>query len=182
MLQEGQVLARAAPHATQKRASVALSLWQLEQRMEFDSLDPVLLGKSTPNRLLSRLSDGRRRRVEGVVQQFRNAFPEIEYDILWSSRTCNAQAFVDEGGRRVRLYGGLARHKKVSIAAIAWVVAHETGHHLGGPPFHPRFPWISAEQRADAWAASVGLPRVFGRRLARRYTTFGRGEASRAVA
>jgi hypothetical protein len=142
----------------------------------------VNLGKRTPIRLLSRLSDARQRRVEAVLQHFRNAFPEIEYDILWTSRTCNAQAYLSEGKRRVRLYGGLARHKKVSVAAIAWVMAHETGHHLGGRPVHPQFPWIASEETADAWAVSVGLPKVFGSRLATRYCNIGRREALRAVA
>lgn len=140
------------------------------------------LGKRTPNRLLSRLSTARIRRVEAVLQRFRNTFPEIDYDVLWTSRTCNAQAFLAGAKRRVRLYGGLARHKEVSVAAIAWVIAHETGHHLGGPPLHPQFPWISSEERADAWAVSVGLPKAFGRRLAQRYCNIGRREALRAVA
>jgi hypothetical protein len=145
-------------------------------------LIPVLLGKRTPNKLLRRASDDRlRRRVEGVLKRFRTFFPHIEYDVLWDSRTCNAQAFVSDGARCVRLYGGLARHRKLSVAGVAWVVAHETGHHLAGSPFHSHFPWISSEEQADSWAAAVGLPRVYGSRLARRYCKLGRREARRAV-
>jgi hypothetical protein len=143
----------------------------------------VLLGKRTANKLLRRLSDDRlRRRIEGVLKRFKTFFPEIEYDVLWASRTCNAQAFVSDGKRCVRLYGGLARHKWVTIAGVAWIVAHETGHHLGGAPWHPNFPWISSEERATEWAITVGLPKVFGRKCARRYSTVGRGEAERIVA
>lgn len=142
----------------------------------------MLLGKPTPIRLMSPPSDALKHRVEGVVEQFRKAFPEIDYDILWSSRTCNAQAFVEEGQKRVRLYGGLARHRAMSVAGIAWVLAHETGHHLAGRPFHAQFSWISSEERADEWAASVGLPKAFGGRLAKRYASLGRREALRSVA
>lgn len=143
----------------------------------------MILGNRTANSLLRRLSDKRmHHRIEAVVQRFRAAFPRIEYDILWSSRTCNAQAFVLDGRKHVRLYGGLARHREISVAGIAWVLAHETGHHLGGPPWHPHFPWISSEERANAWATAIGLPKVFGRRLAGRYCKFGRREATRAVA
>lgn len=143
----------------------------------------MLLGKRTPNRLLRRLSDDRlRRRVEAVLERFRTTFPEIEYDALWVSRTCNAQAFVSGDKKHVRLYGGLAGHKQISVAGIAWIVAHETGHHLGGQPFHPQFPWLSSEESADAWAMSTGLVRAFGHRLARRYCQLGRREALRVVA
>jgi len=143
----------------------------------------VLLGKRTANRLLRRLSDERlRRRVDDLLERFRASFPEIQYDVLWDSRTCNAQAFVSDGRRCVRLYGGLARHRRMTVAGLAWVLAHETGHHLGGAPFHLRFPWISSEDRANSWAATIGLPRVFGGRLAQRYCKLGRREATRSVA
>lgn len=142
----------------------------------------MLLGKRTANKLLRRLSDQQlRRRVETVIHRFQTTFPQVEYDVLWGSRTCNAQAFVSCGRMHVRLYGGLARHKKISVAGIAWIVAHETGHHLGGLPLHPYFPSVKSEESADVWAMSVGLPKVFGHRLARRYGKFGRREAIRVV-
>lgn len=141
------------------------------------------LGKSTANKNLRPRVDARlRSRVEGIVLKFQVKFPDIYYDTLWSSRSCNAQAYISNGKKCVRLYGGFVRHRKASTAAIAWVVAHETGHHLGGAPCHPYLPWISSEERADAWAIEVGLPLVFGPRLARRYCELGRREALHLVA
>lgn len=117
-----------------------------------------------------------RRRIEHIVAAFAKAYPDIEYDVYWDSRSLNAQAFLWEGKLRVRLYGGLALHRDISIAGVAWILAHETGHHLGGPPFHLLQPHLSAEETADAWAAHHGLSRVFGRRRACRYANHGRRE------
>jgi hypothetical protein len=78
------------------------------------------------------------------------------------------------------LYGGLARHKRMTVAGLAWVLAHETGHHVGGAPFHDFLPYLSSEERADRWARLVGLPHVFGRERARQYTVRGRA-ALRAI-
>lgn len=107
-----------------------------------------------------------------IVGVFERNYPEISYDVYWESRTANAQAFTWEGKRYVRLYGGFARNREVTIAGLAWVLAHETGHHLGGPPFHELQPQLSAEERADAWAQQA-LVHVFGHRLAKRYMTVG---------
>jgi hypothetical protein len=115
-----------------------------------------------------------RRRVDDLLERFRASFPQIEYDVLWVSRTCNAQAFVADGRRCVRLYGGLARHKRMTVAGLAWVLAHETGHHVGGAPFHELQPYLSSEERADRWARTIGLPHLFGRERARSYATRGR--------
>jgi len=143
----------------------------------------LIFGTATPQRLLRPVHDERhRRRVEHLVNQFAVTFPEISYDVLWASRTRNAQAFVWDGRKSVRLYGGIARHAGISIATIAWILAHETGHHLGGYPYHPHFPWISSESRADDWATSVGLETVFGGRLALRYARVGRREANQLIA
>lgn len=84
-----------------------------------------------------------------------------------------------DGRRHVRLYGGLARHRRLSVAGIAWVLAHETGHHLGGPPAHSHYFWLSSEERADEWAAIEGLKAAFGNSLGRRYATVGQREARR---
>lgn len=74
----------------------------------------------------------------------------------------NAQAFRAGKVRHVRLYGGLVRHRRIGSAALAFVLAHETGHHLGGSPYLPYMPWLSSEERASEWALLHGLPKVFG--------------------
>jgi hypothetical protein len=78
----------------------------------------------------------------------------------------NAQAFLEDQTRRVRLYGGLVRHRKIGFAGLAVTLAHETGHHLGGPPHLRFYQWLSSEERATEWAATEGLQKVFGDRPA----------------
>lgn len=70
--------------------------------------------------------------------------------------------------KRVRVFGGLVRHRKIGAAGLAFVLAHETGHHLGGAPFLSYYHWLSSEERATEWALTVGLQKVFGKRDALR--------------
>ena len=108
------------------------------------------------------------RRADALLARFRARFPEIHYDLYWETRLMNAQAYIGEKGRSVRLYGGLGRHRRVGVEGVAFALAHETGHHLGGAPHHQFYTTISSEERADEWATEVGLPAVFGDEVARR--------------
>jgi hypothetical protein len=114
----------------------------------------------------TQLSPGSRRRRKrvalSVLDLFGKAFPEITYELLWESGTLNSQAWSLGPKRYVRVYGGLVRHPKLSRAGLALMLAHETGHHLGGPPYDPDMPWISWQGQADYWAASVGMKKIFG--------------------
>ena len=83
-------------------------------------------------------------------------------------KLANAQAFLDGGRKRVRLYGGLVRHRKIGSAGLAVALAHETGHHLAGPPYLQFYHWLSSEERATEWAMTVGLQKVFGKKVATR--------------
>jgi hypothetical protein len=47
---------------------------------------------------------------------------------------------------------------------LALMLAHETGHHLGGLPRDPAMPWLTWQGQADYWAASVGMPQIWGAR------------------
>lgn len=105
-----------------------------------------------------------RRRARALLRRFRACFPELVYDVDLAVELANAQAFLLRGRKRVRLYGGLARHRRVGWPALAVALAHETGHHLGGPPFHAYYKWLSSEERATEWALTVGLHKVFGAR------------------
>ena len=115
-----------------------------------------------------------RRRADLLVSHFRRGFPGIHYELLWQTAVVNAQAFHGSEGRTVRLYGGLGRHRRAGIEALALALAHETGHHLGGPPSHPYYNSISSEAQADAWAIRVGLPQLFGPRKSERFVELGR--------
>ncbi len=103
-----------------------------------------------------------RHRARAVIRQFQASFPSIIYDMDLAVELANAQAF--RAGRRkyVRLYGGLVRHRKIGSAGLALTLAHETGHHLGGPPYLRGLPVISSEEQATRWAMTCALPLVFG--------------------
>jgi hypothetical protein len=110
-----------------------------------------------------------RRRADALIERFQDAFPTIHYDLFWETRVLNAQAFISDRGRCVRLYGGLGRHRKIGVEGVAFALAHETGHHLGGPPRHPFYKSLSSERRASEWALTIGLPKVFGCNVGQRY-------------
>jgi hypothetical protein len=105
-----------------------------------------------------------RRRARWVMHRFEACFAAITYDMDLEVGLANAQAFVAQRSRRVRLYGGLVRHRRIGLAGLALVLAHETGHHLAGPPYLAYYPWLSSEERATEWAVTVGLEKVFGMR------------------
>jgi hypothetical protein len=44
------------------------------------------------------------------------------------------------------------------------MIAHETGHHLGGLPHDPAMHWMTWQGQADYWAARTAMPLVFGSR------------------
>jgi hypothetical protein len=134
------------------------------------------LGWPTEEGLSSRRSQRRRFQVmRSLIDEFSRAFPEITYELLWDSPTINAQAWQFGSNRYVRVYGGLARHRSITRPGLALTLAHETGHHLGGAPRDPAMPWITWQGQADYWAASTGMPKVFGQ-LARRMTLRGARE------
>jgi hypothetical protein len=89
-------------------------------------------------------------------------FPNIVYDMDLAVELANAQAFRAGKRKHVRLFGGLVRHRRMGSAGLALTLAHETGHHLGGPPYLHYLPWLSSEARATEWATAEGLRLVFG--------------------
>lgn len=107
----------------------------------------------------------RRKKVAvDLLALFRTVFPEIKYDLLWQSPTINAQAWLLGCVRHVTIYGGLVRHSAITRSGLALMIAHETGHHLGGQPRDPAMPWLTWQGQADYWAARTAMPLVFGSR------------------
>ncbi len=113
--------------------------------------------------------------IMNLLCEFRNAFPEITYELFWESPTINAQAWRLGSARYVRVYGGLVRHQMITKAGLALMLAHETGHHLGGAPRDPTMPWMTWQGQADYWAADTAMPKIWGRR-ARAMTLRGASE------
>lgn len=99
-----------------------------------------------------------------LLDQFGQAFPEITYELSWESTTVNAQAWRLGTARYVRVYGGLVRHQAITKYGLTLMLAHETGHHLGGLPHDPAMPWMTWQGQADYWAASIAMPRIWGPR------------------
>jgi hypothetical protein len=125
------------------------------------------------------LSERTRRRRKAtalrIIRRFAEAFVGIEYDLLWENPTINAQAWRFAEERHVTICGGLVRHPAITASGIALMLAHETGHHLGGPPLDPDLRYLTWQGQADYWAAKEGMPMVFGHE-ARRLTLRGAGE------
>jgi hypothetical protein len=119
---------------------------------------------STPAECLLPATDAERRElVAAIVGRFSTAFDDIAIDIAWNSDTLNAQAYrLGPTAAHVRVYGGLARHCDIGPEGLALAIAHEIGHHRGGPPVSRHYHWLSTDRRADEWARTVGLPTVFG--------------------
>jgi hypothetical protein len=117
---------------------------------------------------LSKRAQQRRRAIAlRLIDQFAGIFGEIEYDLFWDSSIINAQAWRLGSRQRVTIYGGLVRHPAITASGVALMLAHETGHHLGGPPLDPDLRWPTWQGQADYWAASQGMPKVFGQEAAR---------------
>lgn len=74
----------------------------------------------------------------------------------WSDGTVNAYAKRVGNVSEVHMFGGLARHPKISADGFELVICHETGHHIGGAPktkgLFGRNNWASDEGQSDYYA------------------------------
>jgi hypothetical protein len=89
-------------------------------------------------------------RIYGPIVQQMGGDLKIERN--WDDGTVNAYATrPDEKPTDwiVAMFGGLARHKEVTIDGFLLVVCHELGHHIGGAPKYDR-------GNADEWAGNEG--------------------------
>jgi hypothetical protein len=92
-----------------------------------------------------------------LINCFEQAFPTIEYSIVPHFGILNAQASRVGSKLVVKLYGGLAFHKRMGADALAFALLHETGHHLAaGPRLHWN-PWLACECISDIWATTEGM-------------------------
>jgi hypothetical protein len=103
--------------------------------------------------------------VQGVFDRFNaiDQFKNIQFQPLWDDSTVNAFAFkADDGTPVVQVMGGMLRHPFMQIEGITLVIAHEVGHHHGGPPLYPGADKMSCEGQADYWATLKGLRILYG--------------------
>lgn len=85
----------------------------------------------------------------------------------WDDGTVNAYANRSGNNYNVHMFGGLARHKAITVDAMSLVVCHELGHHIGGAPKYSSGPWggnqwASNEGQADYFATLKCLRKVWG--------------------
>jgi len=98
----------------------------------------------------------RERQIFGLLKSFSRQFPTISYELVPSPALLNAQALILIGRKVVKLYGGLAFHPRLDTDAIAFVLLHETGHHLADGSRLPWNPFLACECQADQWALRNG--------------------------
>ena len=87
---------------------------------------------------------------------------------LWDNSTVNAGALPNPENpseRLIAMFGGMARHEKMTADGFALVACHEIGHHLGGAPKKEdfRFLWASGEGQSDYFATLKCARKVFGK-------------------
>ena len=106
--------------------------------------------------------------LEGLLGDFRNAFPDLTFELQSNFSIINAQAIALQDQRTVMIYGGLAFHPKLGAEPLTFIILHEVGHHLAAGCRSRRDPSLACECAADYWAATIGtdiLLRKSGRRL-----------------
>ncbi len=84
----------------------------------------------------------------------------------WEDGTVNAYANRSGNTYNVHMFGGLARHKAITVDGMSLVVCHELGHHIGGAPKYNGGPWggnnwASNEGQADYFATLKCLRKVW---------------------
>lgn len=122
--------------------------------------------------------------INGITEQeFNQAIDEVEsvyapivasmgakLDIArnWKDGTVNAYAQQSGKTWKVAMFGGLARHATITKDAMALVVCHEVGHHIGGAPKKGGAPttgggWWGGNggSTAVSWASNEGQADYF---------------------
>lgn len=107
--------------------------------------------------------------VDRVMKAFepeiKAAGAKIQLNMMWSNATVNASTNRTGNVWQFNMYGGLARHPKISIDAFTAVVCHELGHQIGGAPKNTMFwfkkLWSTNEGQSDYFAMTKCLRRVF---------------------
>jgi hypothetical protein len=90
-----------------------------------------------------------------LIANFEASFSSVQYRILESISSVNAQASFANGKHLVDIFGGLAFHPVIRHDGLVFTLLHETGHHLSTGC---RLPWaqLACECAADRWATTDG--------------------------
>lgn len=104
------------------------------------------------NSILTRIDKHYRPIVEGMGKTF-----DLQKD--WNDGTVNAYAQQQGNTWIIKMFGGLARHEKVTPDGFALVACHEMGHHLAGAPRVRA--WASNEGQSDYFATTKCARRIW---------------------
>jgi len=86
---------------------------------------------------------------------------ELKISNNWTNDGVNAFASRPSSNiYAVEIWGGLARHKEMTVDGLVTVLCHEIGHHIGGAPLYQRR-WASNEGQSDYWATTKCAKRIF---------------------
>jgi hypothetical protein len=97
-----------------------------------------------------------------LASHYKTYYPDVNFEIDWLNNDVNAVAFISGGQRYVRVYGGLLRHVRIQVEGAGLVLAHEIGHHFGGPPrYATGATWASCEGQSDYWGARIAQRKVW---------------------
>ena len=99
---------------------------------------------------------GRKTLLDSLLNDFRNAFPDLVFELQLDFSIINAQAFVLGERRIVALYGGLALHPELGAEGLTFIILHEVGHHLANGCRSKRDPSLACECASDHWAVTAG--------------------------
>lgn len=86
---------------------------------------------------------------------------KLEVQRNWSNGTVNAYAQRMGNKFSVSMFGGLARHKAITLDGFTLVLCHEIGHHIGGAPKKVDSSWASNEGQSDYFGTLKCLRNVF---------------------
>ena len=80
----------------------------------------------------------------------------------WIDDRVNAATQQYEQYRIISIFGGIARHRFITVDGLMMIVCHELGHHIGGAPNQSihGLTWASNEGQADYFASLKCMRRV----------------------
>ena len=93
-----------------------------------------------------------------------NLGAKLNIERKWDDGTVNAYASQAGKTWKVAMFGGLARHATITKDAMALVVCHEIGHHIGGAPKKGSTSgggWWGGAGGAISWASNEGQSDYF---------------------
>jgi hypothetical protein len=98
-----------------------------------------------------------------LADHFKVYYPSVKFNVDWTDARVNAFAFIQGGVKNVTICGGLLRHHYIKLEGASLVLAHELGHHFGGPPIYTGqgLTRASCEGQSDYWGALVAMRRVW---------------------